>query len=245
MKVAICFSGQPRSLNISIPSLKKNLIDIYDCDTFIWTWMNYNESERREGHYGKFEGTDIVGNGTIGKWSYEDFLFLQKELKPKIITVEEEKKFDKEYIIPTWSLGTTSKAIQSMFYSMKMCNDIKNIYSMSNSVEYDVVIKLRLDCYLREPLDLNQFDLTKINVSNLTHNIGINDFCAIGNAINMNTYCSIFSYLEQLNELNLPFNPEILLAQYLKLKSIPYKTHEHIKNKFPCIVRNDGRIIEN
>ena len=38
MKIALCFSGQPRSYEKGYEYYKKNLLDHYDVDVFIHTW---------------------------------------------------------------------------------------------------------------------------------------------------------------------------------------------------------------
>ena len=102
-----------------------------------------------------------------------------------------------------------------------------------------------MDSFLHQTIDLTKFDLTFINVSNITHKIGYNDFCAIGNNQNMNIYCSIYRYLDSLYENGIAFNPEILIAEYLRLKNMKVKVNTEIKHEFPCIIRNNGIVINN
>ena len=42
MKIALCFSGQPRSFRAGYEYYKKNLLDHYDVDVYIHAWKMPN-----------------------------------------------------------------------------------------------------------------------------------------------------------------------------------------------------------
>ena len=47
MKIALCFSGQPRSYEKGYEYYKKNLLDHYDVDVFIHTWDTDDMEDRK------------------------------------------------------------------------------------------------------------------------------------------------------------------------------------------------------
>ena len=231
MKIALCLSGQPRIVSTALHSLQSNLIEINECDVFIHTWCNNKHKERIEGDY-------------RNEWSFNDYPILLQQLKPKSILIEEQFDFINTYKIPDWCCNCTAQNSQSMFYSIKQSNELKKQYEIKNNFEYDYVIRSRMDCWFRSSLDVSVFDKNHIHVSNTVHGLGFNDFFAIGNSKNMDKYSSTFDNLQHLSSV-CEFNNELLLAENLKLNNVPVISYDAKRFLFPCVVRGNGKLIQN
>jgi len=230
MKIALCLSGQSRIISLALDSLQSDLIEPNQCDVFIHTWYNKNKERIENDH-----DSELYSN---------DYTILLQQLKPKSILIEEQIDFTNYYKIPDWCCNCTAQKTQSMFYSIKQSNELKKQYEIKNNFQYDYVIRCRLDCWFRSSLNVSVFDKNHIHASNKVHGSGLNDFFAIGNSKNMDKYSSVFDNLEYLSSI-CQFNSELLLAENLKLNNVPVITYDANRFLFPCVIRGNGKLIQN
>lgn len=140
MKVAICFYGQPRKYK-EVLSQWKILINELSADVFIHTW------------YGEDRGKNEI-----------DVNQLIKDFNPKEIKVSNPHKFTK--LIPTDSTyENQSYHAINQSYSISSCFKIMNDYSNSFGIEYDLIIKCRMDINLHNIINLIEF-IKKENKNN-------------------------------------------------------------------------------
>ena len=127
LKVAVCFSGQPRFWKIAADNIKNffNFEGRYSTtittDYFIHTW-DTNTIRYPKTHHWIFENT---------KQSDTD----------DIIATYNPKGFEQE----EWVQDTFPRAWDSMFYSFARSMMLKRNYEIANNFEYDIVVKARLD----------------------------------------------------------------------------------------------------
>jgi len=58
MKIAICISGHLRTFELTHQSLRRNVLDKYDCDVFISTWNNIGNTTYHELYPKGFDESD-------------------------------------------------------------------------------------------------------------------------------------------------------------------------------------------
>lgn len=187
MKIAVCFSGQPRYIEEGYYFVKKYLLDKYDVDVFVHTWWDdsYPGSE--------FDYTDLNRDC---KYSEDTLLKISKLYNPKLIQTEKQIAFEYFDDVHYGRLHPVSP--YSMFYSIKKSNDLKKQYELENNFIYPLVIRCRFDIVLsRFNLDLNTIDRKKIYVGGEHHYLGgqptvPNDQFAISSSYNMDYYSSLF-----------------------------------------------------
>jgi hypothetical protein len=122
----------------------------------------------------------------------------------------------------------------SMFYSIKRANDARKEYEKLLDIKYDLVMRYRTDCCLKESLFtcLNEFIKEKksflcIPKSKSVPSFdgpveeGICDWFAIGTPDTMDVYCNTFTTFQPLQ---LPLMPESMLAMQLKMHGITEQT---------------------
>jgi hypothetical protein len=246
MKVAICFSGMPRSFKTVYNSHKKYIYDVLDdqgiqYDTFIHTWNNKIQ-------YPKYLPDE--GNTTELIQMYKPVSYkIETYDKTKIQTLLQDSGVNeyhnyidhknKTHDIGDWIGGglLTNNTI-SLFYGLNESNNLRKQYELNNEIEYDIVIKTRFDNIMFDKLNID----TLSNEANTVfcpmgyepddrERLGtVNDILAVGNAKSMDIYMSLYTRLS-----------ELLKERYDKRHPRPWHTigltkHNLVKNDI-CIKR--------
>ena len=179
MKLAIVLIGQPRSVKIGYESLKNFYLDKYECDIFSHTWFD------------KQFPLSLYGE-------------IINLYKPKKFLVEEQIIFDKlDRRDPIWK--TPLQNILSMYYSMYMANQLRNLYEETTGVVYDFVMRMRTDLKISKPIELEKIEKGKLAIYEWTETVydkvGVSDVFAIGTPDIMNIYSDLYSkimyYIDQ------------------------------------------------
>jgi len=192
MKVAIQISGQTRGKEEAFPSLKKNILDVLDCDIYIQTC----EDSSSEGLTNLLSSLDI---------------------KPIYLDIRKDFFIKKNCIRPI-TAPKTDDSIQRYFqqlYGLMLVNEARN----NSGIRYDWVIRTRSDLrYTNLIPDLSKLDSRKMYVPLRDDCLGMNDRFAISCLENMDYYCDTFNWIDTLDR---PFfNPETLLKHRMRIKGI-------------------------
>ena len=209
MNIAVCLSGQyrPNWINANILSAISNHSNM---DVFMHQW------------------SDAVQHNLI------------EHFQPKEFAFEPQRDFSSEGDSLSQVLGATTMPSASerspqwwfnacsQYYSFATANQLRKNYEIKNNVQYDFVVRVRLDAYVVNPIDVSLLDTDtlymvydrKFNMD-LNRYWGINDAFAIGSGKNMDTYCSIYTNLKNTilnvitNKQCNRFSNEALLLQNL------------------------------
>tara|TARA_R110001606_G_scaffold8553_5_gene37663 strand:- start:8473 stop:9246 length:774 start_codon:yes stop_codon:yes gene_type:complete len=158
MKVALCFSGQPRYVEKSYEQFSKNILSNNDVDVFAHMWWD----ESYKGKSFVWESKDKYPEDYSPMDKFEELF------KPKWTFIEAHKP--KEFFgydkFPTTSLFDSSMDIdvirsivtrqRSQWYSIH--------WSMShpNLDDYDLVVRARTDLTFEKPINFSDYDLDKV-----------------------------------------------------------------------------------
>ena len=146
MKVAVCFFGHLRTFKECAPHLKHNLLNRYDCDLFMHTWSTYNHHTVT--HHENRDIKGIVDKDTITS-AYGEF---------KEIAIEEQIVKGMGTVNVTWSDKKVSLfGLYSLYHSMKVSYFLCEKYAKQNNIEYDLVVMIRPDIALLDPLELDTY----------------------------------------------------------------------------------------
>jgi len=231
LKIALCFSGLPRSIKECYPSIYKYLIEPNNIkDIFVHTW----ECE---------DGEDI-GNIMLKQiYKKSDTLFLKEKYKPKEYLKEphtiiyeqpnyiKEEKLDK-YVIHTKNLI----GLQCMFYSIYKSFELITKYQEKHNFIYDYVIRLRFDMIFFDSIIINDLDSNALHVFDNNNRDEYPDEFAIGNYENMKKYSETWNNLQIILDSNAPYQNDTLLSQNIKNYGIPV---QNLENIFNPIIRKD------
>jgi len=186
-KVAICLSGQVRHhFAESVESIKRNILDLVDCDIFIC--VSKNNSPKLD---------DLVS--VLDKYKVQcNISYIcdttDKKDVPLINCIDEQQR-----------LG----CIQQSYFVTK-CNDLKKTYESMNEFKYEWVIRCRLDMIILSPLiDLNTLTRDKIYIPHIyksspknTYYANMYDRFAIGPSDLMDIYGDWYNLLDRVEIQN-------------------------------------------
>lgn len=130
MKIALCLSGELRSIHRCLPTIKIKLLDNFDdYDIFYHTWS---------------DDPDIAKLHLLVKTGYLKDLLIE----PRITF--NERNYNNRKRSEVFIQGFLRQ-----LYCLKKCNDLKRQYEIENNFTYDVVIRMRPDNYIIDTMNLN------------------------------------------------------------------------------------------
>lgn len=210
MKIALCFSGQPRDIDFNYQIYKENVIDQNDVDVFVHTWWDPNNLSHNS----------IIPDRVHKTFSPDAIEKIKELYKPKKILVEQPKTWNKVYDMSEKGfkecVGWAQQAeggieavkkyygnvANSMFYSIMMSNLLKEQYSVETGTDYDIVIRTRFDFAPYGKIDFNSLrlnpeDIVCHHTPGLPYGIA-HDWFAFGTTVSMNVYCGVYNHIHSL-----------------------------------------------
>ena len=89
MKIALCFSGQPRDIDIIYPIIKQTILDSNDVDVFVHTWWDPDNLSHNS----------VIPDRTHKTFSTDAIDKIKNLYQPKRIMVEKPKVWKRNYEI--------------------------------------------------------------------------------------------------------------------------------------------------
>jgi len=209
MKLALCFSGQPRFVKECSNLILSNVIQNYNIDVFAHLWFDDDLQTQPYKHGGSGGWKDQRIPGT----AIDDFVNLYN---PKEMVVEPSKFFgdpdlDKDFKISEkkyWSGGLKNEPNYqerqinnslSYFYSLSEVNRVRKLYEYNNKVKYDYVIRCRTDSQINQPINYAEYDPDSIHFTSLMAPPPfINDWFNFGGSEAMEGFMGAFPVLRPL-----------------------------------------------
>ena len=210
MRIALCFSGQPRFVSEVSQLIKANVIGDYDVDVFAHLW--FDEDLQTKPY--KYGGDGGWKNQRIPSNAIERF---KRTYEPKNLLVEKSKKFlnselsnnympsldrykggkpdyEKE---PNFEIRDVNNIISYHYSLMKACS-LKKEYEYENDFRYDYVIRMRTDAEVHNQIQYESFPKDTVFYSgNQNQPDGmINDWFNFGGSKVMDPFMSAFPMLD-------------------------------------------------
>lgn len=191
MKIAVCLSGQPRTIEYTAENIKLYFSE-HEVDYFCHTW-NYNTYKRKKEDSAVNEQPVYWENDTV-----EDSTQIRSnisKLNPKHLVISDKRELTQ--ILP-WS---------SLFYSCMMANHYKKMYEYQNNFRYDLVFRARFDTvfnpssrFIVHPefdkdnyLDI--YGLFKSREASEFNRINVSDYLFYGSSTAMDLIADVFKYI--------------------------------------------------
>lgn len=227
-KVAILYSGQPRSIEKCWLNHYKNLIETnsdFEIDVIAHFWWD-DELENQP--------IKEILDGEKSKWDKKSVDFFKEKWQPRKILLEKPKEFEDHGIsrdtVPSPPLFDNIQHVLSMFYSIKQANKLKKIVEKENSFVYDFVVRMRTDIIFDGvPIDFSDLEDNVLYVEKTNchkeHDVSalarsssyaINDLWAVGSSEIMDKYSETFDNYKKLIDDGCTINAECFLGYSVK-----------------------------
>lgn len=210
MKVALCISGQPRSVDKTFPYINQNIIVPNKPDVFIHTWIDNSIIGRKPVSAG-----GIIASDTIPDNIHQ---IIQELYNPVVMRVEAPIKFNKSYERTYPQIKVESSLSQR--YSVFQSIDSVNMFD-----EYDAIIRMRFDWAIKTKIRVSDFDLNYLYCPNdCPHTNGVNDQFAFSNQDIMTQYAELHNNIDMLYSRGIDFCDELLLKANMEYFNTPIRT---------------------
>jgi len=211
MKIALCFSGQARSVERGFEYYRKNLLDNHDVDIFFHTWDADNVVDKMIELY-----KPVIHSSSPP---------LELDVDRKYTNVPNPEKFPARFVY-------------SMYFSMNKCRESMMYYSKTNNVKYDWVIRSRTDYALNVKIPFGELPNEMLYIPNCrmvpTRDFG-NDQFAFSSQENMDKYMSTFLNLDKYYSAGTQFVGENMMSANLREYGLfgPKLQYVDMNNPFP------------
>lgn len=182
MRIAICFSGQPRFINECAAAIKKNVIPTgpsiqHAIDIFAHLWFSHDSCNDPY----KYGGSGGWKNQRINPTAIQSFVdqYCPTKLKYESPSrfVDQDIEFDGS-LARYWRGGInnpeepdfrnrTVNNCLSYFYSLSEVNRMRKLHEHQNGIHYDYVVRCRTDVILTAPVQYAQYDKNKLHYSTI------------------------------------------------------------------------------
>ena len=204
MKIALCFSGQPRFIEKCYPNILKNILEPNGMpDIYVHTWF---PEPHPKGHR-------ILDNHIGDKDGIENII---KLYNPKRILVEKPIQF--ETLLEESNIYSQYQYItQSMFYSIK--ESMRHLMA-----DIDIICRIRFDDIFHQPI---KFVEHTVNSIYLKREISgrLNDHFAFGPTNLMTHYANSYFHIKEYAKLHNKITPEDVLEYTLQQNNCPITSH--------------------
>lgn len=211
MKIAVCFSGQPRFVPECSKSIIENVFQDYYVDVFAHLW--FDEKLLKEPY--KYGGDGGWEKQRISQQAIEDF---KKIYSPIKLVTERSCNFYDSYMEDDFELSQNRywpgsltepnymerqiKNTLSNFYSMSEVNRLKLIYEYRNNFKYDWVFKIRTDVNVHQKIDLSKYNRSSFTCTSLMQQPPhINDWFCFGGSDIMDVFMGVFPMFQRIFDL--------------------------------------------
>ena len=146
LRIAVQFFGHLRTFEKCAQSVRKHLLDKYDCDVFMHTWDKTEHTTRTwHENKSKIREVDEEMQAKIQHLYQLKALLVEKQEPAEDISIEMEHDNGQTKI--------STAGLRYMLTSLKKTDELRCRYAEENNVKYDYVITLRPDIFLKKTFD--------------------------------------------------------------------------------------------
>ena len=229
-KVAICMSGQPRFFKKCVKNILFTLVHYYDADVFCHLWASDNKA-----------GTPNLDKEQVRQEAIDAY-------QPKAIEVEDfclethcvNAEMRQKYKDPNdYWYGFRTPTTISHYYSLYRCNELKKQYEQQQQFTYDVVIHIRPDLQLYQPIvtlnELQSIDLHGVWMHTKSSSCNVNPAVYFGSSEMMDIVCSAWTKFDEYYKRGMIIFDEQVLYDHITINQVPLR-----KKYMPyCLLRAD------
>lgn len=220
MRVALCFSGQPRNVELGHSHINPNILEPnilagHHIDVFVHTWFS---QENARG------GFRTSGGLSADSSTHDDVLSLIHRLyNPAMMLVERPNTFshcnDGRYNRKLRGIVPGNSVAQR--YSIKRSFGLVEEYLAIQNQNYDAILRMRMDWGIAAPFLFDDHPLERITIPNDGAHGGFNDQFAFGSPELMYHYGTLFDHMDRWYNEGTTFVDELLLRRHLEGFGVP------------------------
>ena len=145
-KVAVCFFGHLRTLKKCLPFIRKNLLNLYDCDIFMHTWDRYDHASKTW-HNNQIKSPKLVS---------KDYIKRLLNITDEQIVVETQPADTGDKVYNYANIVFSLFGLECVWYAMRSVNELRQKYAKLHNVNYDAVVFIRPDIFVNTPIDITE-----------------------------------------------------------------------------------------
>jgi hypothetical protein len=199
MKIALCLSGQPRSVAKGYEFVQKNLLSRNDVTVFIHAWSGEEVNHAIELYKPERYKTDPALTNDLSKYT---------NVPPPQ---------------PNWKVKDPARSTWNQLNAIYQCNKLKSMYESDNDMKFDWVIRSRFDFAFNTTIDLKTSDTTNLYIPNcrMTPNRDFgNDQFAFSSSENMDKYSETYNHLDEFYDSGIQMMCEDMMSANWKLHNL-------------------------
>ena len=124
--------------------MRKNLLNLYDCDIFMHTWDRYDHASKT------WHNNQIKSPKFVSKDRIKRLLNITDEQ----IIVETQPVDTGDRVYHHANIVFSLFGLECVWYSMRSVNELRQKYAKSHNVNYDAVVFIRPDIFVNTPIDI-------------------------------------------------------------------------------------------
>lgn len=198
MRIALCLSGQPRSVQQGYDFVKRNILDGNEVTVFCHVWE-----------------ADEVAELEVYK---PEVVMIEKSLNTDL-----SKYTNVPPPQPNWKVKDPARSTWNQLYAIKMCNNLKTVYEDENNMKFDWVIRSRYDFAINAKIPFAELDNSKLYIPNCrqvpTRDFG-NDQFAFSSSENMDKYADTYTHLDKFYDSGVQMMCEDMMSANWKEKGL-------------------------
>ena len=191
-KIALCISGQPRSVDLAFPFVKKNILDGNDVTVFTFSWGK------------EFNNPYNPALSVVTEQIVPDLSKYTRFPPPQ----------------PNWKVKDAKLSTWSQLYAIAQCNELKKQYEKENNMVFDWVIRTRFDFAINTYIPFEVLDNSKLYIPNCRmtpeRDFG-NDQFAFSSSENMDNYARCFFHIDAYYKSGVQYMCEDFMSANWKL----------------------------
>lgn len=214
MKIALCFSGQPRFVEECSTSILDNVKQNYDVDVFAHLWFDEELQTKpyKWGGDGKWKDQRIESTAIEKFKQIYDPIQLVTEKSRKFYDQNLEEDFEisqkahwrgsiDSKLEPNFKERQINNCL-SYFYSLNEVNKMKQLHEFQNKFKYDYVIRCRTDTIVGTKIKFEDYNKEYFHVSSLQQQLPfINDWLNFGGSDIMEVFMGVFPICQRMFDL--------------------------------------------
>jgi hypothetical protein len=212
MKTAVLLSGQVRDAKECFPTLQEHIINRYDADVFIDTWVP--DSQVLD-HRGQLIADNLSTQQILSLYKPKLAVFEDFNSSPIFSSIKEYKIQNRTAYDGSHAWETKIENIFYMYYKVWRCFHHMAHYEAINNFKYDQIIRMRFDLAFESfPVIDAQPGIVYVPAG-FDHRGGLNDLLSLGTRETMEQICTLFLKLIQYANEGIGFHPESIFRTHI------------------------------